>query len=233
MRPPSSPSSPGGPAPAGGDRENRQWEKRVVGNRVRGSTRRGRGNAVGDGNWDCEVPCPQSQVSPCPGALSCMGGRSDACWVETHSQPHSLHVTSHPSPTATIPCPPPPTFSAPRPPSQVKPLRCFGVGLSPQCRLMHSDLPGQGHHQWSGWNTAQHLASPPHPPRPSLLIVPTASPQSPSSPPSQGDASCVQVSPQVWVSHLPKCPMADVGPAQGIPPPAAASGPRPSVRVLD
>ena len=146
MGPPSSPSSPGGPAPAGGDRE--------AGSGRRGWWATGSEGARGDagetpwvmatGAVKCRQPCPQSQVSLCPGALSCMGGRSDAPWVETHSQPHSLHVTSHPSPTATIPCPPPPTFSAPRPPFQVKPLLCFGVGLSPQCRLMHSDLLGQG-----------------------------------------------------------------------------------------
>lgn len=186
---------------------------------------------MGDGHWGCEVdrvlaawPSVTGQ-SPCPGALSCVGGRSDARWVGTHSQPHRFHVTSYPSPTVTIPWPPPPPSQPPGPPSQVKSLLCFGVGLSPQCRLMHLDLPwvttsGRGGTLPSTW---------PHLP---ILPIPVSS-LFPSSLPSQGDASCVRVSPLVWVSHRPRCPMVDVAPAQGTPPPAAASGPRPSLRVLD
>ena len=132
MGPPSSPSSPGGPAPAGGDRET-------------GSGRRGwwatgsegaRGEAgetpwvmaTGAVKWTgCRQPGPQSQVSPCPGALSCMGGRSDAHWVGTHSQPHSLRVTSHPSPTATIPCPHPSPSQPPGHPPRPNPSCALGL----------------------------------------------------------------------------------------------------------
>lgn len=192
---------------------------------------------MGDGHWGCEMwgagsPSSVTGQSPCPRALSCVGGRSDARWVGIHSQPHRFHVTSYPSPTATIPCPRSPTFSAPWAalPGQIPPV-LWGRSLP----TMQTDALGSslGDHQRSGWNTAQHLASVPHPPDPGLLIILTASLQFPSSLPSQGDASCVRVSPLVWVSHLPKCPNVDVAPAQGTPPPAAASGPHPSLWVLD
>lgn len=157
----------------------------MVGNRVRGSKRRGRGNAVGDGNWGCEVDrvlatWPSVTGQSVPWSLE-LHGRKVRCalgWntLSASQPPCDFTPISH----SDHSLPPPLTFSAPRPPSQAKPLLCFGVGLSPQCRLMHSDLPGGP--PVVGVNTAQHLASPPHPPCPSLLIVPIACPQSPSSP---------------------------------------------------
>lgn len=82
------------------------------------------------GRWH---PGPRPQVSPgALGALRCVGGK-------VRCTPCDLHA----SPTETIP-PPAPSQPQGRPPRPQTPesLLHFGVDLSPEPRLMHSDFQG-------------------------------------------------------------------------------------------
>lgn len=111
------------------------------------SKRRGRGNAVGDDNWGCEV-------DGVPATWPSVTGQSMSWSLELHGRKVRCALGWNTLSASQPPCdftpishsdhslPPPPTFSAPRPPSQSKPFLCFGVGLSPQCRLMPRMLPG-------------------------------------------------------------------------------------------
>lgn len=128
MGPPSSPSSPGGPAPAGGDRET-------------GSGRRGwwatgsegaRGEAgetpwvmaTGAVKWTgCRQPGPQSQVSPRPGALSCVGCARGWNTLSAAQPPCDFTPISH----SDRSLPPPPPSQPPGHPPRPSPSCALGL----------------------------------------------------------------------------------------------------------